>query len=766
MITVPAVADVTCADAANFVAPTATFSNGETGACEISGTVPGVVDANFTQCGGTITITWTVDPADNCDRPAVVESVTIDVAPAPDPVIAVPAIADVTCDAAASFVAPSAAFSNGETGACEISGVVQGTVAPNFDECGGTITITYTAPTGCDNNSVEEVVVIEVAPAPVPTIDVPAIANLTCTEAASFNAPTATYSNGAGGACDISGTVQGVVEENFTQCGGTITVTWTVPSADNCDRPAVVESVTIDVTPAPDPVIDVPAIADVACDEAASFVAPDATFSNGETGACGISGVVTPTIEPSFDECGGTITITYRAPTGCDNNAVEEVVVINVAPAPEPTFDTPNLPASISCVDAAAFSAMPLAFSNGEAGACEISGTAQGVVTGNFDECGGDLTVTWTVDSADNCGRPAVVLQQVIPVTGPSAPTVSCPAPLSMDCNDPNLDAQIAAWLASATASSECSDVTITNNFGAIDFFNGCSANTGTLEVTFTATDNCGQSTVCTGTITIDDTTPPVFTTLPSDVTFECSDQNLAANVQAWLNTNGNGGAATDDCSAVNFTTDFVGPNFSCEGTTVVTFTAVDECGNSTDAQATLRILDTTAPEILGIEHDIVVSCGQDFAFSMPTVQDLCDNNVELDDPVDSGVLDPCEGGTIIRTFTATDQCGNQVSATQTVTVLPDTDMPTFTSALPTDITVDCDNVPTAPIIEADDCNAVSVEFDESVVIIQCGQVITRTWIATDVCGNSVSHTQIINCLLYTSPSPRDATLSRMPSSA
>ena len=129
----------------------------------------------------------------------------------------------------------------------------------------------------------------------------------------------------------------------------------------------------------------------------------------------------------------------------------------------------------------------------------------------------------------------------------------------------------------------------------------------------------------------------------------------------------------------------------------------------------------------------------------MPTVQDLCDSNIELNDPVDSGVLDPCEGGTIIRTFTATDQCGNDVSATQTVTLLPDSDIPTFTSTLPTDMTVDCDNVPTAPIIEADDCNAVSVEFDESVVIIQCGQVITRTWVATDVCGNSVSHTQIIN---------------------
>ena len=249
-----------------FVAPAATFSNGETGACEISGTVEGVVESNFTQCGGTITITYTVDPVDNCDRPAVVDQVTIEVAPAPDPVIDVPAIADVTCDEAANFVAPSATFSNGETGACEISGTVEGTVENNFDECGGTITITYNAPTGCDNNSVEEVVTINVAPAPEPVITIPAIADVSCDEALTFVAPAATFSNGETGACEISGTVEGVVESNFTQCGGTITITYTVDPADNCDRPAIVDQVTIDVAPAPDPVIDVPAIADVTCD--------------------------------------------------------------------------------------------------------------------------------------------------------------------------------------------------------------------------------------------------------------------------------------------------------------------------------------------------------------------------------------------------------------------------------------------------------------------------------------------------------------------
>ena len=186
-------------------------------------------------------------------RPAVVESVTIDVAPAPVPTIDVPAIADVSCGEAANFTAPAASFSNGATGACEISGTVPGVVDANFDECGGTITVTWTVSPAdnCGRPAVVESVIIDVAPAPVPTIDVPAIADVTCGEAANFTAPTASYSNGETGACAISGTVPGVADANFEECGGTITITWTVPSADNCGRPAVVESVTIDVAPAP-----------------------------------------------------------------------------------------------------------------------------------------------------------------------------------------------------------------------------------------------------------------------------------------------------------------------------------------------------------------------------------------------------------------------------------------------------------------------------------------------------------------------------------
>jgi len=221
---------LTCAEASEFVAPMASFSNGIDAPCLIEGEVPGEVTGNFTQCGGEIVVTWTVVTEDNCNREAVVATATIIVEPAPDPIFEDPALPEtLTCAEADAFVAPLLSFSNNATAdECLITGEVLGTVTEDFDECGGTITITWIAPTGCDNNSVtlEEVITIEAAP--MPTIEIPAIEEtISCGEAAEFVVPNATFSNGEVDDCLITGEVPGVAVEDFDECGGTIT---------RCDR--------------------------------------------------------------------------------------------------------------------------------------------------------------------------------------------------------------------------------------------------------------------------------------------------------------------------------------------------------------------------------------------------------------------------------------------------------------------------------------------------------------------------------------------------
>jgi hypothetical protein len=99
----------------------------------------------------------------------------------------------------------------------------------------------------------------------------------------------------------------------------------------------------------------------------------------------------------------------------------------------------------------------------------------------------------------------------------------------------------------------------------------------------------------------------------------------------------------------------------------------------------------------------------------------------------------------LTRTITAADASGNSSSATQVIT-FTDTDAPVLT--IPADATVDCSSIPEpGPVTAVDVCDpAPGITLEESYVVGDCdsGDILTRTWTATDFCGNSVSKTQTI----------------------
>ena len=87
---------------------------------------------------------------------------------------------------------------------------------------------------------------------------------------------------------------------------------------------------------------------------------------------------------------------------------------------------------------------------------------------------------------------------------------------------------------------------------------------------TFTATDDCGNATSATQTITIVDTTAPVLT-IPADYTVECSDTILME-----------GATATDNCDDVEiFESVWTIPGNAAGNYQILReFTAIDGCGN------------------------------------------------------------------------------------------------------------------------------------------------------------------------------------------
>src|SRR5690606_867815 len=138
-------------------------TNGETGSCEIAGTVAGAISGSFDACGGVQTITWTF--TDECDR-TITHTQTITVEPAAQAVfINAPADVTLTCEEAAVFTTSDLAYTNGETGSCEIAGSVPGLVSGSFDTCGGVQTITWTFTDAC-NRTITHTQTITVEPAP------------------------------------------------------------------------------------------------------------------------------------------------------------------------------------------------------------------------------------------------------------------------------------------------------------------------------------------------------------------------------------------------------------------------------------------------------------------------------------------------------------------------------------------------------------------------------------------------------------------------
>ena len=289
-----------------------------------------------------------------------------------------------------------------------------------------------------------------------------------------------------------------------------------------------------------------------------------------------------------------------------------------------------------------------------------------------------------------------------------------------------------------ATASDNCSDVSITVESETIA---GDAAGNYTIVRTFTATDACGNSTSASQTITVEDTTAPELS-IPADYTAECSDELILDDA-----------TATDNCGEVTIEVSSEETAGDCAGSYTVTrtFTATDDAGNSTSATQTITVEDTTAPEFTSVPADYTVECSDAMPMDDATASDNC-SDVSI--TVESETLAGNAAGnyTIVRTFTATDACGNSTSASQTITV-EDTTAPEL--SIPADYTAECsDELTLDDATATDNCGEVTIEVSSEETAGDCdgSYTLTRTFTATDDAGNSTSATQTITVEDTTAP--------------
>ena len=200
-----------------------------------------------------------------------------------------------------------------------------------------------------------------------------------------------------------------------------------------------------------------------------------------------------------------------------------------------------------------------------------------------------------------------------------------------------------------------------------------------------------------TQTITVQDTTAPEFTFVPADYTVECSDEMPMDDATA----SDNCGEVTIEVSSETTAGDAAG-NY----TIVRTFTATDDAGNSAVHQ-TITVQDTTAPEFTFVPADYTVECSDEMPMDDATASDNCGEvTIEVSSETTAG--DAAGNYTIVRTFTATDDAGNNALPPRPSRFR--TPAPEFTF-VPADYTVECsDEMPMDDATASDNCGEVTIE--------------------------------------------------------
>jgi gliding motility-associated-like protein len=349
-------------------------------------------------------------------------------------------------------------------------------------------------------------------------------------------------------------------------------------------------------------------------------------------------------------------------------------------------------------------------------------------------DCDGELLVIRTFTATDDCGNSSTASQTLTLVDQTAPEFSSVPGDTTIGCGTALPDDM-------AEALDFCSDVSMTS---VVDSVAGGCNGAWIVTRTFTATDACGNSSSAQQTVSVIDTVAPVFEDFLALVSVPCgTEDSLMA-------------AASDACgSVIDITWVDAVADTGCVlpvGAWTRTYTATDACGNSANMDQLVMLTDDESPTFSSVPADTVIACGQELPEEFATAEDNCSDATVALEIVSTP--DSCDGALIVeRIFTATDNCGNQAIAVQIVQVT-DTVAPTF-EWVPTDTTIACmAALPTDSAMAMDICSGVELVIAIDSLQGDCPSewMVTRTFTATDACGNSASSQQVVSVIDTVAP--------------
>ena len=606
----------------------------------------------------------------------------------------------------------------------------------------GTTTVTFTVTDDAGNSSqcTIDVMVIDVTD---PIITCPGNQSLNANGSCQATLPDYTGLLATSDNCDPTLTItQSPV--SGTTVSGTTSVTFTVTDDAGNSSQCSIDVTVIDIT---DPVISCPGNQTLIANGSCEATLPDYTSLITYSDNCSASITQLPAAGSTVS---GTSTVVFTVTDGA-GNSVQCSFDVNVVDASDPVITCPGnqtLNGNASCeATLPDYSGLLTSSDNCDASLTIVQSPLAGTTVS------GTNTVTFTVtDDSGNSSQCSFDVN-VIDVTDPS---ISCPGNQTLNANA-SCQASLPDYTGLLTTSDNCDpSLTLAQSPSA-----GTTVS-GTTTVTFTATDDSGNSSQCSIDVTVIDVTDPVVI-CPGNQTVNgnASCESSLLDYTGLLTT-------SDNCDAsLNIAqSPIVGTTIS--GTTSVTFTVTDDAGNSSQCSIDVTVVDVTDPVVICPSNQTLngnASCQASLPdyTGLLTTSDNCDPSLAIAQSPIAGTL---VSGTTTVTFTVTDDAGNSSQCSIDVTVIDITD-PTVTC--PSNQTLNANGSCQATLPDYTGMLTASDNCDPSLSISQsplAGSTVsgttTVTFTVTDDAGNFVQCSIDVTVIDVSDPTvtcPADQTL-------
>ncbi len=397
-----------------------------------------------------------------------------------------------------------------------------------------------------------------------------------------------------------------------------------------------------------------------------------------------------------------------------------------------------------------------------------------------------EIVRTWTVE--DDCSDQTAVSTQTITVTDQTAPDITCPDDVMVQ----TLPGQCytTVTLPEPTLSDNCdpnATFLVNTSYGSVGTGPHPFVPVGTHSIQYTGVDFCGNAVVCTIALNVVDDEEPVavcsdFTavSIPSSglamvsaTTFDDgSNDNCATELyfKAKKMTDGTCNNANGDDSNDSGNQEWFDDSviFCCAETDTDAQVMMrvyeidpgdgpvepgreapggDLFGHFTECMVNVSVQDKINPVFTNCPNDLTITCTEDISdlsvFGVAHIVDNCSATLDSTEVID---ISSCGEGAITRTFTATDQSGNQTQCVQTISVINGDPFDENDIVWPGDVTLetcgagtDPEDLPDGlqePQILSEDCTMVAYNYDDHLFDIAfpaCYKIL-RTWTVIDWC--------------------------------